>query len=49
MTLTELFATRTDATAHALRQQSAYAGARILISSVQGGFTVTTSLPALAG
>ena len=46
MTLTETFATRTEATAHALRQRSAYPGARIIVSSSTGCFTVSTTLGA---
>lgn len=44
MTLTELFSTRPDALAHAQRQQEAFKGARVLVSSVPGGFSVTTSI-----
>jgi hypothetical protein len=44
MTLTELFPSRPEAIAHALRQQQAYAGARVLVSGTAGAFTVTTTL-----
>jgi hypothetical protein len=48
MTLTESFPSRSDATAHALRQQSAYAGARVIVSGSVGCFTVSTTLQSLA-
>ena len=44
MTLTESFPSRSDATAHALRQQSAYPGARVIVSGSVGCFTVSTTL-----
>jgi hypothetical protein len=48
MTLTESFPSRSDATAHAVRQQSAYPGARVIVSGSVGCFTVSTTLPTLA-
>jgi hypothetical protein len=44
MTLTESFPSRSDATTHALRQQSAYPGARVIVSGSAGCFTVSTTL-----
>lgn len=44
MTITESFPSRADATAHALRQQAAYPGARVIVSDCAGGFTVSTTI-----
>jgi len=48
MTLTESFSTRYEALDHAIAQQRAYHGSRVLVSGAPGSFTVSTTLPAIA-
>lgn len=42
MTITEYFATRADALAHALSMRQFYS--RVVVSSMQGAFTVTSTI-----
>ena len=43
MTLTETFSTRYEALDHAIAQQRAYRGSRVLVSGAPGSFTVSTT------